>query len=60
MLGRAASNGQRVILTYDVARRQAIWRLITRNRDDACTTFGDTSIEDLIDFIDRRFAAAGT
>jgi nucleoside 2-deoxyribosyltransferase len=60
VLGRAAGNGQRVILVYDLARRQAISRLITGNCDDACTTFGYTSIEDLIDFIDRRFSAAGT
>ena len=57
VLGRAASTGQRVVLLYDAARRHAISRLIIGNRHDACTTFGYTSIEDLMALIDRRFAS---
>ena len=57
VLGRAASTGQRVVLLYEAARRDAISRLIIGNGHDACTTFAYTSIEDLMAFIDRRFAS---
>ena len=57
VLGRATSTGQRVVLLYDAARRHAISRLIIGNRHDACTIFAYTSIEDLMAFIDRRFAS---
>ena len=57
VLGRAASTGQCVVLLYDAARRHAISWLIIGNRHDACTTFAYTSIEDLMAFIDRRFAS---
>lgn len=53
VLGRASQTGQRVILLYDRARRHAISRLITGNRDGACTTFGYGSIAELTGFIDR-------
>jgi hypothetical protein len=58
VLGRAATSGQRVVLVYDLARRQAISRLITGNCDAACTTFGYESLEELRTFIDRTFTAA--
>jgi hypothetical protein len=57
VLGRAQTSGQRVVLLYDRSRRHAISRLITGNRDAACTTFGYGSIEELTTFIDRHFAA---
>ena len=57
VLGRAHATGQRVVLLYDRARQHAISRLITGNRDAACTTFGYESIEDLKAFIDQQFAA---
>lgn len=41
----------------DAARRHAISRLIIANRHDASTTFAYPSIEDLMAFIDRRFAS---
>ena len=56
VLGRAGASGQRVVLLYDRARRQAISRLITGNTDAACTTFGYGSIDELTAFIDREFA----
>ena len=56
VLGRAKASGQRVVLLYDRARRDKISRLITGNDDDACETFGYKSVEELTDFIDRRFA----
>jgi nucleoside 2-deoxyribosyltransferase len=56
VLGRAVESGQRVVLVYNAARRDAVSRLITGNCDAACTTFGYTSIAELTDFIDRRFA----
>jgi hypothetical protein len=58
VLGRAAISGQRVVLLYDAARRHTVSRLITGNHDAACTTFGYTSVDDLIGFIDQRFAVA--
>jgi hypothetical protein len=60
VLGRAAGSGQRVVLVYDLARREAISRLITGNCDPACTLFGYASIDQLIDFIDRTCSPAST
>jgi len=40
----------------DTARRDKVSRLITGNDDGACATFGYASIEELIGFIDQRFA----
>ena len=58
VLGRAATSGQRVVLAYDQARRQAISRLITGNRDAACTTFAYASLDELRAFIDRTFTTS--
>ena len=58
VLGRARDTGQRVVLLYDAARRQAISRLITGNCDEACDTFAYASVEELAAFIDRRFRTA--
>ena len=58
VLGRAAVSGQRVVLLYDAARRDMVSRLITGNHDAACATFAYTSLDELIAFITRRFAAA--
>jgi hypothetical protein len=55
VLGRASTSGQRVVLVYNLARRHAISRLITGNRDAACTTFGYASLDELRAFIDRTF-----
>jgi nucleoside 2-deoxyribosyltransferase len=57
VLGRAHATGQRVVLLYDRSRQHAISRLVTGNRDAACTTFGYASIDELTTFIDRQFAA---
>ncbi len=56
VLGRAAQTGQQVVLLYDRAREHAISRLITGNVNAACTTFGYASIDELLAFIERRFA----
>ena len=53
VLGRARESRQRVVLVYDVSRRDKVSRLITGNDDAACTTFGYGSIEELTAFIDR-------
>src|SRR6478736_5929413 len=47
VLGRAATTGQRVVLLYDAARRNAISRLATGNCDEACETLAYTSLADL-------------
>jgi len=54
ILGRARQTGQRVWLLYDATRHHAISRLITGNRDTACTTFAYRSIDDLTAFIDQQ------
>ena len=53
VLGRAETTGQRVILLYDIARRDKVSRLITGNDATACTTFGYGSIDELTAFIDK-------
>jgi hypothetical protein len=58
VLGRAGVSGQRVVLFYDRARRDKVSRLITGNDDGACETFAYGSVDELIAFIDRRFANA--
>jgi nucleoside 2-deoxyribosyltransferase len=58
ILGRADITGQRVVVLYDAARRDAISRLVTGNRDPNCTTVAYRSIDELIAFIEERFAAA--
>ncbi len=59
ILGRAAQTGQRVVLVYDHARRHAISRLITGNCDDACTSFGYRTVDELLAFLDRQFTVNG-
>ncbi|HMD33916.1 MAG TPA: nucleoside 2-deoxyribosyltransferase [Vicinamibacterales bacterium] len=56
VLGRAPETGQRVVLLYDRARRNAISRLITGNGADGCTTFEYGSIDELTGFVDRVMA----
>jgi len=50
--------GQKVVLLYDVARRHAVSRLVTGNCDQNCTTVGYESIDELVAFIQQRFAGA--
>jgi nucleoside 2-deoxyribosyltransferase len=57
VLARSGTSGQRVVLVYDVSRRHMISRLITGNREAACTLFGYQSLEELASFIDRQFAS---
>jgi 2'-deoxynucleoside 5'-phosphate N-hydrolase len=56
VLGRAAATGQEVVLLYDTARRHAVSRLITGNSDAHCSMRGYSSLAELVDFIDQRFA----
>lgn len=56
VLGRAPRSGQRVVLLYDRARRDAISRLVAGNCDDRCRTFGYGSLDELASFIDAEFA----
>lgn len=58
VLAQAARSGQRAVLLYDEARRPAISRLITGNRDPHCRLFGYTSMDELAAFIDREFGQA--
>jgi hypothetical protein len=57
VLGRAGQTGQRVVLVYDKARQHAVSRLVTGNCDARCTTFGYDTVDELVAFIDRHFAA---
>lgn len=54
ILSRAATSGQRVVVLYNAARREVISRVITGNGDPNCTTFGYTSVEELVAFIDKH------
>ena len=58
VLARSDRTGQRVILLYDVARANQVSRLLVGNIHPACTTFAYASVEELVAFIDQRFAAA--
>jgi nucleoside 2-deoxyribosyltransferase len=55
VLGRARQTGQRVVLLYDTARRSAVSRLIVGNCDEACTTIGYSSLDELAEFIEGLF-----
>ena len=57
VLSRADRTGQRVVVLYNTARRHAVSRVITGNCDPNCTTVAYSSVDELIAFIDRRFAA---
>jgi len=54
----AARTGQQVVLLYDRARAASVSRLVVGNVHPACTTFGYASVDELLDFIDQRFARA--
>ena len=56
VLGRAPDTGQRVVLLYQASRRDQVSRLITGNDDPACTTFGYGSVDELLAFVEQRFA----
>src|SRR5258708_40118922 len=51
LIGRARETGQRVLLVYHTSRRHAVSRLITGYCDEACSTFGYSSIGELTAFI---------
>lgn len=52
VLARAERTGQRVVLVYDAARRQAISRLVPGNNHQACVTFGYDSLAALEAFLE--------
>jgi hypothetical protein len=56
VLGRASQTGQRVVLLFDATRRGQVSRLIAGNCDPHCTTLAYASLDELIAFIDQRFA----
>jgi nucleoside 2-deoxyribosyltransferase len=58
VLARADRTGQQVVLLYDRARANRVSRLVVGNVHSACATFGYTSVDELLDFIDQRFAPA--
>jgi 2'-deoxynucleoside 5'-phosphate N-hydrolase len=53
VLGRAAETAQRVVLLYDRARRHAVSRLISGNRDERCATYEYDTTEEALEFITR-------
>jgi len=58
VLARAGQTGQRVVLLYDRARADRVSRLVVGNVHEACATFGYGSLDELVAFIDQRFAPA--
>jgi len=57
VLGRAQASGQRVVLLYDITRRDKVSRLITGNVDPNCTTFAYGSHAELTAFIDETLGS---
>jgi nucleoside 2-deoxyribosyltransferase len=57
-VGYVLARGQKAVVVYNAARRSAISRVVTGNCDPNCTTFGYASIEELVAFIEERFAAS--
>lgn len=57
ILGRAPVTGQKAILLYSAARRNAVSRLISGNCDPGCTTYAYSSLDDLDAFLDRALPA---
>ena len=57
-VGYVLARGQKVVVVYNAARRSAISRVVTGNCDPNCTTFGYASVEELVAFIEQRFAAS--
>jgi len=57
VLARSDRTGQRVVLLYDRARAGTLSRLLVGNVHTACTTFAYGSVDELVAFIDQRFAA---
>jgi len=57
VLARADRTGQQVVLLYDRARANRVSRLVVGNVHPACATYGYNSVDELVDFIDQRFAA---
>jgi 2'-deoxynucleoside 5'-phosphate N-hydrolase len=55
VLGRAAQSGQRVLVLYNAARRNAVSRLISGNRHPACITIAYQSIDELNSAVDQFF-----
>ena len=58
VLARADRTRQQVVLVYDRARVQSLSRLVVGNVHPACSTFGYTSVDELLAFLDQRFAPA--
>jgi nucleoside 2-deoxyribosyltransferase len=56
VLGRASQTGQRVVLLFDARRQSQVSRLIAGNCDPNCTTLAYGSLDELVAFIDQRFA----
>jgi nucleoside 2-deoxyribosyltransferase len=58
VLAGSDRTGQRCVLLYDRARAANVSRLAVGNVHQACTTFGYASVDELLAFIDQRFAPA--
>jgi nucleoside 2-deoxyribosyltransferase len=56
-VGYVLARGRKAVVVYDAARRHAISRVATGNCDPNCTTFAYESLDELIAFVEERFAA---
>jgi nucleoside 2-deoxyribosyltransferase len=54
VLARAEASGQRVLLLYDAARRQAVSRMISGNTHPACKVLAYATLDEVEAFIDRE------
>ena len=53
LLGRSETEGQRVLLLYDVARAGIVSRLVSGNTHPHCTTHGYHDVTDLVQIVER-------
>jgi 2'-deoxynucleoside 5'-phosphate N-hydrolase len=58
VLAGADRTGQRVVLLYDRARTSNVSRLVVGNVHPRCETLAYNSVDELLAFIDQRFAPA--
>jgi nucleoside 2-deoxyribosyltransferase len=56
LLGRASQTDQEAVLCYDAARSERVSRLISGNAHPRCTTLAYRDVEELLAFVERRFA----
>ena len=58
LLGRSETEGQRVLLLYDISRHGVVSRLVSGNSHPNCTTYGYRDVTDLVQAVERFLLSA--